>query len=121
MSRKAWIGTVGFELLALAVSGPASDWDWAVVGVVVVLAGLFAWLIFPVNQKPATESESTERMRPAFVRGDASGSSFARIDVDGADYMVDGDARETTFEDVVFRVGRSRGWLWRWFRRWFNR
>jgi hypothetical protein len=117
MSRKAWIGTVGFEMLALAVSGIASDWNWVVVGVVFVLAAFFAWLIFPEDPKPGTEPKANERIRPAFVRGDASGSSFERIDVDGADYMVDGDARNSIFEDVTFRAGRSRGWLRRWFKR----
>ena len=121
MSRKAWFGTVGFEMLALAVGGIASDWDWVVVGVVFVFATFFAWLIFPEDPKLGTEKKARERIRPAFVRGNASGSSFTRIDVDGADYMVDGDANDTTFEDVVFRVGRSRGWLRRWFRRRFNR
>lgn len=108
MSRKTWFGTVGFEMLALAVGGIASDWDWVVVGVVFVFATFFAWLIFPEDPKPGTEQKARERIRPAFVRGNASGSSFTRIDVDGADYMVDGDANNTTFEDVVFRVGRSR-------------
>jgi|SRR5215211_858744 hypothetical protein len=121
MSRRAWIGTVGFEMLALAVSGMASDWNWVVVGVVFVIAGLFAWLIFPEGQKQVIEPKGPERMRPAFVRGDASGSSFTRIDVDGADYLVDGNARNAVFTDVAFRVGRSRGWLRRWFRRRFNR
>lgn len=79
MSRRAWIGTVGFEMLALAVSGMASDWNWVVVGVVFVLAGLFAWLIFPEGQKRVIEPKGPERMRPAFVRGDASGSSFTRL------------------------------------------
>src|SRR5215212_4366678 len=104
MSRRAWIGTVGFEMLALAVSGMASDWNWVVVGVVFVIAGLFAWLIFPEGKK-----QVIERIGPAFVRGDASGSSFTRIDVDGADYLVDGNARNAVFTDVAFRVGRSRG------------
>jgi hypothetical protein len=121
MSRKAWVGTVGFEMLALAASGIVSDWNWVIIGIVFLIASVCAWLIFPEDKAAGTEPKGSERMRPAFVRGDASGSSFHRIDVDGADYMVDGDARNTIFEDVVFRAGRSRGWLRRWFRRRFNR
>jgi hypothetical protein len=68
MSRKAWFGTVGFEMLALAVGGIASDWDWVVVGVVLVFATFFAWLIFPEDPKPGTEQKAHERIRPAFVR-----------------------------------------------------
>jgi hypothetical protein len=127
MSRKAWFGAVGFNVLGLALSvlalvlsGILSDWNWFIVGPVFVLAILFAWLTYPGNEKRGTEPKGTERVRPAFVRGDGSGSSFDRIEVDGADFMVDGPARNAIFKNVKFRTGRSKGWLWRWFRRWFG-
>jgi hypothetical protein len=55
VSRKAWVGAVGFEVLALAVSGILSDWNWVVIGTVFLVASICAWLIYPKDQTSARE------------------------------------------------------------------
>jgi len=64
MSRKAWFGSVGFNVLGLALSvlalvlsGILSDWNWMLVVVATALAVLFAWFMLPENKKRGTKAK----------------------------------------------------------------
>jgi hypothetical protein len=46
---------VGFEMLALAVSGILSDWNWVVIGMVFLVASICAWLIYPRDETSGGE------------------------------------------------------------------
>ena len=51
--------------------------------------------------------DEKEGERSAFVRGDASGSSFDQIYVDGADSFIEGNAIGAQFRRIVFRARRG--------------
>jgi hypothetical protein len=84
VSRKAWVGVVGFEMLALAVSGILSDWNWVVIGPVFLAASICALLIYPKDQ--IAESER----RPQLTMQSTPTSA--------------GDSPEPTSERVFIRV-----------------
>jgi hypothetical protein len=86
-----WLGSsvvlaVGLVLGFLSVAAGYSPW---------LLAGL-AW---PGRDEPENE-------RSAFVRGDASGSTFDEVVSDGSDSFIDGDALGAIFRRVIHRAPR---------------
>jgi hypothetical protein len=84
VSRKAWVGVVGFEMLALAVSGILSDWNWVVIGMVFLVASICAWLIYPKD-----ETSGGERRRRLTMQSTPTST---------------GDSPEPTSERVFIRV-----------------
>src|SRR6266550_8830265 len=86
-----YIGTVLWGVLNLTVAAAALyGWRWPLwtIAPIVVVFVLGAYFVWPIAPPPPVGQRGT-----AFVRGDASGSTFDDVDVQGADAVVDGDAR----------------------------
>jgi hypothetical protein len=81
------------------------SWPWWLTGLfsLLSLSGV-ALMLLPVDKET---SEVAERPT-AFIKKDASGSSLDTIYSD-ADFMVDGNARETRFRNIIHRTDRSGG------------
>ncbi len=112
---RAWFGTVGFAVLAIAVgiAGILDKWNVAFTAITVILSVLFAYLLMPIAGSPNAQQDAP---KTAFIVGDASGSRFKDVLVEGADVFIGGDARNTVLANVIFRARRLQRWfrgLWR--------
>jgi hypothetical protein len=95
VSRKVWVGMVGFEMLALAVSGILSDWNWAVIGIIFLIAGICAWLIFPKDQTSGSEGRRrlTVQSRPTST-GDSPEPTKERVFIRVRDELRDSEVTD---------------------------
>jgi hypothetical protein len=104
---RRWMGSSLLALLGLAleVYGLRENWHPRLLVGIGVIALCGVMLSFPWGRttRPMDASE-----RRAIVRGDASGSSFERFWVKGADSFVDGDAKNAIFRDIWFKARRGK-------------
>lgn len=93
-----WLGTTILTLLGISLSLWAAAAHWPIWLTICVLALTVLGIVLSWPVKVANESS-------AFVRGDASGSSFTDVRSD-AHTFIDGNARETLFTRVQHRRRR---------------
>jgi hypothetical protein len=96
-----WLGSsvvlaVGLVLGFLSVAAGYSPWLLAGLAVAAAIGVFLTW---PGRDEPENE-------RSAFVRGDASGSTFDEVVSDGSDSFIDGDALGAIFRRVIHRAPR---------------
>jgi len=101
---RAWFGTVGLAAVGIAVSivGPVAKWPVWLWVILALAFALGAVLLLPLRTSEPSSPQS------AFIKGDADGSTFRRVDAQ-ADVFVGGNARRTRLYDVVFRTPDRRG------------
>lgn len=101
---RRWIGSsvvlaVGLVLAIFSVWAGFSH--WLLVGLAAV-AAVAIWMTWPGRDEPGAE-------RSAFVRGDASGSTFDDVVSDGSDSFIEGNAIGAIFRRVTHRAPRRPG------------
>jgi len=104
-----YIGTVLWTALGLALAvATLYGWRWPLwtIAPIVLLFGLGAFFLWPTTPPPPPARRGT-----AFVRGDASWSIFDDVDVQGADAVIDGDAKGAIFRNVRYRASQARRWF----------
>ena len=105
MDRRTWVGSSVLTLVGIGLEwyGLREEWHPAIrVGIAVaVVVGVL--LTFPRRSASTSPAE-----RRTIVRGDASGSSFERFRVKGADSFVEGNAKNALFRDIWFRARRGK-------------
>ena len=109
---KQYLGSILWSILGVGLAGGAIvGWHWALWTLapiaLVFLAGAFLlWPATPTVGKPL--SPPLPQRDSAFIRGDASGSYFENLDVEGASAVVDGDARGAVFRNIRYRAARVK-------------
>ncbi len=89
--------------VVLGIYSGVSFWPWWLTAIFSALSLIGVILmLFPARKETP---EVTEKPT-AFIRGDADDSSLDTIYSD-ADFMVDGNARKTTFRNIIHRTGSS--------------
>jgi hypothetical protein len=103
-----WLGTSILALLGITIEvyGLRKDWPPFHLAVVFILALAGVILTYPRDR--AKNLGDYPEDRRVIVRGDASGSSFERFWVKGADSFVDGDAKNASFRDIWFKARRRK-------------
>lgn len=99
------VGAVGAALAVMSLWGGYSH--WLLVGLA-ALVGVGLLLTWPGRDKAASETPEAERS--AFVRGDASGSTFDDVVSDGSDSFIEGNAIGAIFRRVIHRAPRRPHW-----------
>lgn len=101
------LGGIILAVLAviLGIYSGIDSWPWWLTALfsLLSLSGVILMLL-PLDKKTSEVAEKPT----AFIRGDASGSRLDTIYSD-ADFMVDGNARETKFRNITHRTNHSKG------------
>lgn len=100
---RRWAGTILLSIMSigLGTAGQIDGWPFWVTAAVIAVTMLGAILTFPRTRFIGSAVPGT-----TLIRGDASGSTFDTVVLNGVETMVDGDARQALFRDIRVDVGR---------------
>ena len=100
---------VSLALATILAATPLYGVQWPLwtIGPIVGVFLVVGYLLRPSKSAPPTPASSPRR-DTAFVRGDADGSTFDDIVVDGAHAVIDGNARNAVFHNVRYRAAAAK-------------